>query len=298
MTKKKGMHLRNNKIAGSKEKLSVDAVKVLAIVKFAPASLSREDIQDKTSLSVQDVERHVKLLLGLKLIQMSTKFPSFPSQGWRVYTEQSKHYYIIELLKRQGYTDSRVIETKRILGTYYPTDMELEGLGPQRDQGRTYPPGKPYIPELKFRPETIAVMVKFRDDIKPFKPKEFSNANVEEKKKKWKWFVDNMSLAYQIPIPTVNFGIFTEESWKEKGASGSSNYNHITHTLTFMGRFSIVTLFHEFAHARGFDETDAVIWSINLGLRYFPITFNRMMDTNPGSHLMTRDDVNREFTGD
>jgi hypothetical protein len=277
----------------------------LAAIKFSPTSLGRQDIIEKTTLSPEDVERQVKLLLELNILKRNTRFPEFPMEGWMVFTAQEDHLSIIKILKEHGIEDPRVSETRRLLGDYYPTGMALEGNGIQPTRGgANYTEGLPVIPELEFRPEAIAVMVEFRDSKKPFKPKEFSPQAIEEKKVKWKWFVAQMSAAYHIPEPRVTFGTFSEQSWTKEGSSAkddngiSSSYNKATNTLFFSGRFSLTTLLHEFGHARGFDERDAIIWSLNFGLRIFPITFNRLLSqAQPGTHMLTRHDETQDRFG-
>lgn len=293
---------RQTRIVGA-NRLNENAVKVLAAIKFSPSSISREDIADETSLQNVDVERQVKLLLQLKLVHKNSKFPQFPEQGWRVYTSPEEHLKIIQILKQHGFEDPRTETTRELLGDYHPTGMDLEGNGLQEDRGRTYTKGIPVIPELEFRKEAVAVMKKFRDEIKPFQPKEFSEDAVAKKKEKWLWFVKEMSKAYNIPTPNVTFGIFTSESWKREGSSAeddqgnSSSFNRGTNTLYFTGRFSLTTLLHEFSHSRGYDEVDTIIWSINFGLRIFPVTFNRLIkDVKPGTHMLTRvDETQRQF---
>lgn len=298
-------HIRNGREIGNPNRLNQKAIKVLASIKFSPTSISREDIMEKTSLSKEDVERQVKLLLQKNLIKLHAHFPPFPQQGWKVYTERTKHILITNILKAHGIEDPRVADSRRLLGNYYPTGLELEGDGKQTNRGMSYIQGHAIIPELEFRPEAIAVMEKFRDEIKPFRPKEFSEDAVEEKKIKWRWFVENMSKAYKLnPAPTVEFGVFTEDSWNRPGSSGSddnglsSYYQPSTNKLYFTGKFSLTTLLHEFGHARGFDERDTIIWSINFGMRIFPVTYNRLLGTSDSdSHMLTREsEENQRFS--
>ena len=81
-------HIRNGNITGNLNNLNQKALKVLSIIKFSPVSLSREDIVDKSSLPVEDVERQTKLLLQYNLIKLHAQFPVFPLQGWKVFTER------------------------------------------------------------------------------------------------------------------------------------------------------------------------------------------------------------------
>ncbi len=281
-------------------RLNEKAVKVLAAIKFSPSSISREDIAEKSDLQNMDVERQVGLLLQLHLIQKNAKFPEFPQQGWRVYTAPEEHLKIITILKQHGFEDPRSVATRELLGDYYPTGMDLEGLGRQPNRGgANYPKGVPYIPELEFRPEAIVIMKKFRDEIKPFQPKEFSEDAVRQKKEKWIWFCKEIAKVYGVQEPVVTFGEFTQESWTTGGTSGDSHYRPSDNSLYFTGRFSLVTLLHELGHMRGFDERDAVIWSVNFGYRIFPVTFNRLLsNVKPGSHMLIRpDETQQRFEG-
>lgn len=287
------IHARSSGVTGSGS-LNSKALKVLAAIKFAPTSLSREDIADKTSLPVIDVQRQVKLLLGLGLVSLHSQFPVFPSQGWKVFTKQQDHIRITNLLSQHNIHDPRVEQTRELLGGYYPTGLDLEGSGTQPDRGNSYTQGHPIIPELDFKPEAMAVMIKFRDEKKPFRPKAFSEEAVTAKKEKWKWLVKELSKVYNIQTPLVQFGAFTQDSWARPGSSGnddhgqSSYYNRGTNTLYFIGRFSLTTLLHEFGHARGFDERDTIIWSLNFGMRVFPVTFNRLLGSSEdGTHMLT-----------
>ena len=68
---------------------------------------------------------------------------------------------------------------------------------------------------------------------------------------------------------TLRFGILDNTS------SGNSCFNPATDTITLSGKLSVVTYLHEFGHARGMDERDACIWSVNLYRRIFPKSFER-----------------------
>jgi hypothetical protein len=77
-----------------------------------------------------------------------------------------------------------------------------------------------------------------------------------------------LSAAYGIACPRVVF------HWS-RGSSGSSCYRPALHQIELRGRFSVVTVLHEFGHARGFGERAACRWSINLFARCFPRSFAR-----------------------
>ncbi len=77
-----------------------------------------------------------------------------------------------------------------------------------------------------------------------------------------------LSAAYGIAVPQLVF------RWSS-GSSGSSCYWPALHQIELRGRFSVVTLLHEFGHARGFGEQGACRWSINLFAKCFPRSFAR-----------------------
>lgn len=270
-------HMRGNRVTGNLSRLNNKALKVLYAVKFHPSSITREEIMQKTSLSQTEVTNQVKLLLGYNIIKSHSRFPTFPTEGWRVYTESEMHDKIIQILKQHGFEPPMSEQTRSMLGDYYPSGFDLEGLGHQTDNGRPYPGTVPIIEELQYRKGTLKAMKEWRDTKHPFKPKEYSEENVEKIREKFEWIVKKLARVYQIREPKVVVGNIDEESWNTSGTSGASTYSHLTHTITMNGRMSVLTLLHEFAHSRGFDETDAVIWSVNLFKRIFPVSYSKLV---------------------
>jgi hypothetical protein len=57
------------------------------------------------------------------------------------------------------------------------------------------------------------------------------------------------------------------------GSSGNSHFIPSQDKITLVGKLSVVTYLHEFAHAIGKDERGACRWSINLFARCFPRQF-------------------------
>lgn len=292
-TRTPGMHIRGNRVSGSDQRLNEKAVKVLATVKFAPKSLTREEIMEATSLSREDTERQIRLLLGLRIVKGHGLFPAFPTLGWRVFTERDKHTQIMAILHQHGYQEPRSQHTREAFGDYYPIGMALEGQGRQPSNGRGYPAdssGERFVPineDLEYRDETMALMDKWRDEKHPFRPKEYSIQAVREKSQKFQWLSDRLADIYRIRRPRVVVGRVTEQTWSAEGSSGSSSYSPATHTIRIQGKFSVVTFLHEFGHARGFDETDTTMWSVNLYKRIFPNAFSRAF--GDGHMLVQRD---------
>lgn len=88
-----------------------------------------------------------------------------------------------------------------------------------------------------------------------------------------------LARAYKMRIPRL---VFQNGS----GSSSCSSYRLSTHTITLVGKLSVVTFLHEFGHARGFDERDTCYWSINLFRRCFPRSFARCRFEG---HMVVRD---------
>ena len=59
------------------------------------------------------------------------------------------------------------------------------------------------------------------------------------------------------------------------GCSGGSFYNPMLDFIELNGKLSVVTCFHEFAHALGKDEHHSCRWSLNLFRECFPKQFER-----------------------
>lgn len=62
-----------------------------------------------------------------------------------------------------------------------------------------------------------------------------------------------------------------------------------TRTVTLVGKYSVITFLHEFAHlAFGASETKAVAWSINLFKIIFPRSFSRLDESG---HTLIRHSI-------
>lgn len=93
----------------------------------------------------------------------------------------------------------------------------------------------------------------------------------QERQGKFRQLNAALAAAYGIQAPALRF---PDEQYGDR-PSGSSNYRPHSHSITIHGRMSVVTFLHEFAHARGFDERQAVRWSVNLFRRCFPRSYAR-----------------------
>jgi hypothetical protein len=98
-----------------------------------------------------------------------------------------------------------------------------------------------------------------------------------------------LSAAYDLQEPELLFR-------KIDGShSGASHYTSSRHQIVMMGKLSVVTFLHEYAHARGMDERSACRWSINLFRRVFPRQFGRLVDI--GHTVVRPADVAAEVVG-
>ena len=95
----------------------------------------------------------------------------------------------------------------------------------------------------------------------------------------------DLAEAYDMPAPELRH----VGEWE--GDSGSSTYGEAliggNHLVTLRGRESVLTALHEFAHARGYGETAAVRWSVNVFRLTFPCSFERL-ENEPGTHVLRR----------
>jgi hypothetical protein len=82
----------------------------------------------------------------------------------------------------------------------------------------------------------------------------------EEKKAKFEALLAGLAAYYGIEYPSLRL---------IPGLRCAGNYSRTQNEIT-LGKWSVVTLFHEFCHARGMVETEACKWSVNLFRRCFP----------------------------
>lgn len=83
--------------------------------------------------------------------------------------------------------------------------------------------------------------------------------------------IQDLSSVYAVRTPLV------DASQTSKGVpSDQSYYLPLTHTIHLVGRLSVITLLHEFAHALGKNEIGACRWSLCLFKRTFPVRWDRL----------------------
>ncbi len=117
---------------------------------------------------------------------------------------------------------------------------------------------------MRFRPAALRAVLVFAES-RPWA------GSVQERKGKFRQLNRELSEAYGITEPELVFGRLDGTS------SGSSHYIPRLHRIVLVGRLSVVTYLHEFAHSRGMGEQGACRWSINLFRRCFPRQFGKLI---------------------
>jgi hypothetical protein len=150
---------------------------------------------------------------------------------------------------------------------------------------REYPETPLLDPNKKFKKGVVAELKNWNREFKPFRDKEYSEANKTRLLDASRILLNRLSGAYGIRTPELKFENMTAQSWNEASSSGSSFYEPGTHSITLQGKFSLITLLHEFGHARGFGEHGAVSFSTNLFSRVFPVSTGKLIANH---HVLTR----------
>lgn len=118
--------------------------------------------------------------------------------------------------------------------------------------------------EMKFKSETIDCLKEF----KKYYPYSVGN---DERLKGMQELLIKLSRAYNIPAPSLTFFKFIDGS-----DSFQSYYDFLTNSIVIIGKLSIITFLHEFAHALGKDEPGATMWSVSLFRRVYPSAYKKL----------------------
>lgn len=114
------------------------------------------------------------------------------------------------------------------------------------------------------------------------------SGSIETRKRKFSDVNRLMARACGIEMPTLVFGSLNG------GSSGASHYRTREHRIMLVGKLSVVTFLHEFAHALGMNERDGCRWSINLFRKCFPRQYSRLIHVG---HILVRpQDISRRLT--
>jgi len=144
----------------------------------------------------------------------------------------------------------------------------------RREWSRNYPDSPMFDVGFKLGRDAKTVLRAFRS-VHPFR---LSNAAWLEAARA---LVSTLARAHGLPAPTLDH----EGPWE--GDSGASSYSPCEHRIVMRGQPSVLTLLHEYTHARGYGEHGAVWWSVNAFRLVWPRAFARLVNT-PGTHFMAR----------
>lgn len=129
---------------------------------------------------------------------------------------------------------------------------------------------EPGEPGMRFERRALKAVKDFAK-AKPYR------GTLDERKAKIVKLVDELGDAYGLePVPLM--------VWNP--SAGTGYYRPDDNTIHMdPDRLSVVTLLHEFSHARGFDERKAVKWSVNMFKRVFPRSYSRL---DHSAHMLVR----------
>lgn len=113
--------------------------------------------------------------------------------------------------------------------------------------------------------------------------------STESREEKFRQLNQDLASACGIDEPTLAFRCLGGKS------SGASHYIPGNHRIVLMGRLSVVTFLHEFAHALGYGERQACRWSINLFRKCFPRQYSRLIHV--GHTLIRPETLARRVNG-
>lgn len=125
---------------------------------------------------------------------------------------------------------------------------------------------------IKYRPATEEAILNFKKS-KPWR------GTKRERQKKIRILLRELAGAYDIYTPQIVFVHVNAGSFYFPRA------NLIVLEQETDGRYSVVTLLHEFGHALGKNEVETCRWSINLFRKFFPKSYGRLV---PKGHLLYR----------
>ena len=142
-------------------------------------------------------------------------------------------------------------------------------------------PNEPYPSTVQ---ESLRNNYKFKKGViaatKALKAEKPWRGSIERRFEIYCQWIAAVSACYDLAIPTVDNFLDSSSS-----TSGRSHYIAGPHKIRLVGKPSVITLFHEMAHALGRGEQGACRWSLNLFRRVFPRQFARL---NAQGHTLVR----------
>ena len=137
--------------------------------------------------------------------------------------------------------------------------------------------------QMTFSSDLVQAVQEFAES-KPWK------GSTESRQQKFRLLNRSMAEACRIEIPKLVFGRIDGRS------TGGSRYTSRIHRIVIVGKLSVVTFMHEFAHALGYGERESCRWSINLFRKCFPQQYSRLIHVG---HLLVRpQDISATLTGE
>jgi len=128
----------------------------------------------------------------------------------------------------------------------------------------------------KFKKETLELMHYVKHELKIFK------GSIEERKQKFIWLLEQLNRIYNKK---------TKLEFKDVERNDTSVYSFYLpkeDKIVLVGKLSLITFLHEYAHALGKDEYGACKWSINLFKRTFPKSFEKL---NQVGHTLVKGEL-------
>ncbi len=135
--------------------------------------------------------------------------------------------------------------------------------------------------QMTFSNDLLQAVQKFAE-WKPWK------GSTDSRKEKFRQLNRSMAAACRIKLPKLIFGEL------DGGSTGDSHYRPQSHRIIIVGKLSVVTFLHEFAHALGHGEREACRWSINLFRKCFPRQYSRLIHIG---HTLVRPETFIQQTG-
>lgn len=117
---------------------------------------------------------------------------------------------------------------------------------------------------VRFKKATLSALKDFKN-AKPWR------GTLDERIEKFSTLINELSMIYRIKPPLLD-----TSSVDPSECSDRSYYMPLTHSIYLVGRLSVITLLHEFAHALGKGEYGACRWSLNLFKQIFPSQWQKL----------------------
>lgn len=78
--------------------LDTQDIIILKTIKTHPSKIGLEELRQKTKLTQRKINESIKNLIEKEMVVCDSRFPSYPENGWKVYTNSNKKEYIDRIL--------------------------------------------------------------------------------------------------------------------------------------------------------------------------------------------------------